>query len=76
MNIDIFNPYHQFHHVLRKEVKRWSGIDPGGKGADKLKKKMVGFILTDDRKDTKQDLDRAEEEWIKIAEMVLLRPVG
>lgn len=50
---------------------------PGGEGADKLKKKkMVGFILTDDRKDTKQDLDRAEEEWIKIAEMVLLRPVG
>lgn len=51
---------------------------PGGEEADKLKKKkkMVGFILTDDRKDTKQDLDRAEEEWIKIDEMVLLRSVG
>lgn len=52
---------------------------PGGGGREQInwkKKKMVGFILTDDRKDTKQDLDRAGEEWIKIDEMVLLRSMG
>lgn len=64
MNIVIFNPHHQSHDVFKKIAKKNEVVLDRGEG-DKLLK-MVELNLTDDRKDTKEDWDRAGEERIKI----------